>query len=280
MPHSSGGGSHSGGSHSGSGFSGSSSSSGGSSAKHIKHTSFPGARRYVYYENYRPVYVYADYDITEKRSPLRFLMLLFYLPFILFTFSMFAEAYHHPHKLPQNYDYKIVVEDKANVLGNTAELRNSLVAFYNRTGISPAVITVENSDWQGNDTDDVLTESVTNSFNDELQKNLTARTRYTVSSAISTSFDDLTPTVMKSKVNWTMLFTSIAILAFVCLHACLMIGINPKARKYAKAKPCSDAAQEKACEYCGYTYVVDTCTECPHCGAPIPPEDQPGARFT
>lgn len=57
--------------------------------------------------------------------------------------------------------------------------------------------------------------------------------------------DDLTPTVMKSKVNWTMLFTSIAILAFVCLHACLMIGINPKARKYAKAKPCSDAAQEK-----------------------------------
>lgn len=466
MPHSSGGGSHSGGSHSGSGFSSSSSSSGGSSAKHIKHTSFPGARRYVYYENYHPVYVYADYDIrkgtasgkvwsiigsavsllfgimlialcydkpqkmdtspsyhceikdtagviddmdkvqnaivdfydetgipveimtvnnedwqgsyskleefaydmyvtefddeehwlvvySEPTSPdpdfndwywegmqgddtdniitvdvaddFKDLMLLFYLPFILFTFSMFAEAYHHPHKLPQNYDYKIVVEDKANVLGNTAELRNSLVAFYNRTGISPAVITVENSDWQGvysdlenyaydlyvnhfadeshwlivystpdgysssdgfedwywegmqgNDTDDVLTKSVTNSFNDELQKNLTARTRYTVSSAISTSFDDLTPTVMKSKVNWTMLFTSIAILAFVCLHACLMIGINPKARKYAKAKPCSDAAQEKACEYCGYTYVVDTCTECPHCGAPIPPEDQPG----
>lgn len=280
MPHSSGGGSHGGGSHGGSHHSSHSHGGSGRSSRHVRSTYFPDARRYVYYDHHRPVYVYADYDITEKRSPLRFLMLLFYLPFILFTFSMFAEAYHHPHKLPQNYDYKIVVEDKANVLGNTAELRNSLVAFYNRTGISPAVITVENSDWQGNDTDDVLTESVTNSFNDELQKNLTARTRYTVSSAISTSFDDLTPTVMKSKVNWAMLFTSIAILAFVCLHACLMIGINPKARKYAKAKPCSDAAQEKACEYCGYTYVVDTCTECPHCGAPIPPEDQPGARFT
>lgn len=324
MPHSSGGGSHGGGSHGGSHHSSHSHGGSGRSSRHTRSTYFPGARRFVYYNHHRPVYVYADYDITEKRSPLRFLMLLFYLPFILFTFSMFAEAYHHPHKLPQNYDYKIVVEDNANVLGNTAELRNSLVAFYNRTGISPAVITVENSDWQGNysdlenyaydlyvnhfadeshwlivystpdgysssdgfedwywegmqgnDTDDVLTESVTNSFNDELQKNLTARTRYTVSSAISTSFDDLTPTVMKSKVNWTMLFTSIAILAFVCLHACLMIGINPKARKYAKAKPCSDAAQEKACEYCGYTYVVDTCTECPHCGAPIPPEDQP-----
>ena len=220
MPHSSGGGSHSGGSHSGSHHSSHSHGGSGRSSRHVRSTYFPDARRYVYYDHHRPVYVYADYDITEKRSPLRFLMLLFYLPFILFTFSMFAEAYHHPHKLPQNYDYKIVVEDKANVLGNTAELRNSLVAFYNRTGISPAVITVENSDWQGNysdlenyaydlyvnhfadeshwlivystpdgysssdgfedwywegmqgnDTDDVLTKSVTNSFNDELQNN-------------------------------------------------------------------------------------------------------------
>lgn len=72
MPHSSGGGSHSGGSHSGSGFSSSSSSSGGSSAKHIKHTSFPGARRYVYYENYRPVYVYADYDIRKGTASGKF----------------------------------------------------------------------------------------------------------------------------------------------------------------------------------------------------------------
>lgn len=69
MPHSSGGGSHSGGSHSGSGFSSSSSSSGGSSAKHIKHTSFPGARRYVYYENYRPVYVYAYVVDTCTECP-------------------------------------------------------------------------------------------------------------------------------------------------------------------------------------------------------------------
>ena len=131
MPHSSGGGSHSGGSHSGSHHSSHSHGGSGRSSRHVRSTYFPDARRYVYYDHHRPVYVYADYDITEKRSPLRFLMLLFYLPFILFTFSMFAEAYHHPHKLPQNYDYKIVVEDKANVLGNTAELRNSLVAFYN-----------------------------------------------------------------------------------------------------------------------------------------------------
>lgn len=376
MPHSSGGGSHSGGSHSGSGFSGSSSSSGESSAKHIKHTSFPGARRYVYYENYHPVYVYADYDIRKGTASGKFFSILGSAVSLLFGIMLLAMCYDKPQKMDTSPSYHCEIKDTAGVIDDMDKVQNAivdfydetgipveimtvnnedwqgsyskledfaydmyvtefddeehwLVAFYNRTGISPAVITVENSDWQGNysdlenyaydlyvnhfadeshwlivystpdgysssdgfedwywegmqgnDTDDVLTESVTNSFNDELQKNLTARTRYTVSSAISTSFDDLTPTVMKSKVNWTMLFTSIAILAFVCLHACLMIGINPKARKYAKAKPCSDAAQEKACEYCGYTYVVDTCTECPHCGAPIPPEDQPGARFT
>lgn len=376
MPHSSGGGSHSGGSHSGSGFSSSSSSSGGSSAKHIKHTSFPGARRYVYYENYRPVYVYADYDIRKGTASGKFFSILGSAVSLLFGIMLLAMCYDKPQKMDTSPSYSCEIVDCAGVIDDADMVQSAiddfydetgipvevmtvnnedwqgsyskledfaydmyvtefddeehwLVAFYNRTGISPAVITVENSDWQGyysdlenyaydlyvnhfadeshwlivystpdgysssdgfedwywegmqgNDTDDVLTESVTNSFNDELQKNLTARTRYTVSSAISTSFDDLTPTVMKSKVNWAMLFTSIAILAFVCLHACLMIGINPKARKYAKAKPCSDAAQEKACEYCGYTYVVDTCTECPHCGAPIPPEDQPGARFT
>lgn len=285
MPHSSGGGSHSGGSHSGSGFSSSSSSSGGSSAKHIKHTSFPGARRYVYYENYRPVYVYADYDIRKGTASGKFFSILGSAVSLLFGIMLLAMCYDKPQKMDTSPSYSCEIVDCAGVIDDADMVQSAIDDFYDETGIPVEVMTVNNEDWywegmQGNDTDDVLTKSVTNSFNDELQNNLTARTRYTVSSAISTSFDDLTPTVMKSKVNWTILFTSIAILAFVCLHACLMIGINPKARKYAKAKPCSDAAQEKACEYCGYTYVVDTCTECPHCGAPIPPEDQPGARFT
>lgn len=214
MPHSSGGGSHGGGSHGGSHHSSHSHGGSGRSSRHVRSTYFPDARRYVYYDHHRPVYVYADYDITEKRSPLRFLMLLFYLPFILFTFSMFAEAYHHPHKLPQNYDYKIVVEDKANVLGNTAELRNSLVAFYNRTGISPAVITVENSDpdpdfndwyWegmQGDDTDNIITVDVADDFKDLMQKYLTANSRYDVSSAIAAAFDETTPNVMDGHVEW------------------------------------------------------------------------------
>lgn len=322
MPHSSGGGSHGGGSHGGSHHSSHSHGGSGGSSRHTRSTYFPGASRYVYYHHHRPVYVYADYDITAKRSPFRFLILLFYLPFIIAFFPMFSQAYHHPHKLAQDYDYRIIIEDKANVLDNTAELRNSLVSFYNRTGISPAVITVNNSDWQehysslenyaydlyvnhfedeshwlivystpnsfqddgfedwywegmqGDNTDGILTTSVTNKFNDEMQRDLTARTRYTVSSAISTSFDLITPTVMKTTIRWDLMFFAVVIVAFICLHACLMLGINPKARKYAKAQRCPDTAQEVACEYCGYTYVTGTCTQCPHCGAPVPPQEQ------
>ena len=147
-------------------------------------------------------------------------MLLFYLPFILFTFSMFAEAYHHPHKLPQNYDYKIVVEDKANVLGNTAELRNSLVAFYNRTGISPAVITVENSDWQGNysDLENYAYDLYVNHFADESHWLIVYSTpdgysssdgfedwywepRYCAGTHIHISADDYTPQQIRNLVN-------------------------------------------------------------------------------
>lgn len=250
MPHSSGGGSHSGGSHSGSGFSSSSSSSGGSSAKHIKNTSFPGARRYVYYENYRPVYIYADYDIRKGTASGKVWSIIGSAVSLLFGIMLIALCYDKPQKMDTSPSYHCEIKDTAGVIDDMDKVQDAIVDFYDVTGIPVEIMTVNNEDWywegmQGNDTDDVLTESVTNSFNDELQKNLTARTRYTVSSAISTSFDDLTPTVMKSKVNWAMLFTSIAILAFVCLHACLMIGINPKARKYAKAKPCSDAAQEK-----------------------------------
>lgn len=98
MPHSSGGGSHSGGSHSGSGFSGSSSSSGESSAKHIKHTSFPGARRYVYYENYRPVYVYADYDIRKGTASGKFFSILGSAVSLLFGIMLLAMCYDKPQK--------------------------------------------------------------------------------------------------------------------------------------------------------------------------------------
>lgn len=148
MPHSSGGGSHGGGSHGGS-HSSSHGGSGGSSRR-VKNTYFPGASRYVYYKNSKPMYVYANYDITEKRSKLRYLMLIFYIPFIAIIVSMIASSFHHPQKMRMDYDTDIVIEDRIGVIDDEDGLNDSLRAFQDATGITPAVITVYNEDWYSN----------------------------------------------------------------------------------------------------------------------------------
>ena len=65
MPHSSGGGSHGGGSHGGSHHSSHSHGGSGRSSRHVRSTYFADARSYVYYDHLRPVFCYADYDISE-----------------------------------------------------------------------------------------------------------------------------------------------------------------------------------------------------------------------
>ncbi|MBQ2584658.1 MAG: hypothetical protein II568_05725, partial [Erysipelotrichaceae bacterium] len=72
MPHSSGGSSHSGGSHSGSSSSSSSSSrsssggSSGGSASRISSTPFRGSRRFLYYKDSKPNFIYTNYDVRKK----------------------------------------------------------------------------------------------------------------------------------------------------------------------------------------------------------------------
>lgn len=149
MPHSSGGGSHSGGSHSGSGFSSSSSSSGGSSAKHIKHTSFPGARRYVYYENYRPVYVYADYDIRKGTASGKFFSILGSAVSLLFGIMLLAMCYDKPQKMDTSPSYHCEIKDTAGVIDDMDKVQNAIVDFYDETGIPVEIMTVNNEDWQG-----------------------------------------------------------------------------------------------------------------------------------
>ncbi len=149
MPHSSGGGSHRGGSHHSSSHSSHRSHSGSSSShRHINTSYFPGARRYVYMHRGAPQYVYADYDITKRRNPLRLLVLILYIPFIFSFHAIFKNSMLPPKKLSADYNTEIVLRDEINVLGDTQRLKRSLEAFYDKTGISPAVFTVRNEDWQ------------------------------------------------------------------------------------------------------------------------------------
>ena len=165
MPHSSGGGSHGGGSHGGShgGY-------GGGARHRVSHSSFPGATRYVYYKNNQPVIVYADYDVRQQRSPFRFVLLLFYIPFFLvFGIGMGKSMVNIPTKVKVDYDDRIVIEDRIDVIGNEDKLEDTLEEFLDKTGIAPAVITVNNEDWNKNYTslENYAYDLYVNHFDDE-----------------------------------------------------------------------------------------------------------------
>ena len=310
MPHSSGGGSHGGGSHHSSSSHSSShrsSSGGGSSRIRTSHTYFPGARRFVYYRNGVPNYVYSDTDLSKGPSKLRFLMLSL-----------------------------IHIQDDAQVLGDTTKLGDALEDFFNTTGISPAVMTVYNSDWednytdlekyayelyvnrfydekhwlivysqpkdpddefnnwywegmQGDDTDSIITSSVAYDFTNDLHKRLLVEGTK-VNDAITDSFNALTPTVMKFRFEGETFGIGIFMLLFVGFHAFFMVFFRPDANKYKGAKevpldgyyappqqtapqPQSVVMKQASCEYCGGVYTVGSCNACPHCGAPIQPQD-------
>ena len=318
MPHSSGGGSHGGGSHSGSGFSSSSSSSGGSSAKHIKHTSFPGARRYVYYENYRPVYVYADYDIRKETASGKVWSIIGSAINLLFGIMLLAMCDDKPQKMDTSPSYSCEIVDYAGVIDDTDMVQSAIDDFYDETGIPVEVMTVNNEDWQGSysklegfaydmylsefddeehwlivysepilpdedfndwywqgmqgdDTDYILTADKTDDFNDLMQKYLTANSRHTVSTAIAAAFDETTPDIMEGQIEWIFVFWGSLLSGIGVYEIYKTLTTNKKV--FRSAVKCPKNSKEDTCEYCGNVYVIGTCNECPHCGAPLRPHN-------
>jgi len=144
MPHSSGGGSHGGGSHGGH------SRSSGSSRLHRTSTKpFSGSRRYLYYKKKKPVFVYADYDISSKTHfASKILSTLFMISFgLMFVIVALSSLVHDPKKMELDYDTSIHISDQANVIDDEEALGESLNAFLEETGITPSVITLYNEDW-------------------------------------------------------------------------------------------------------------------------------------
>ena len=317
MPHSSGGGSHGGGSHGGS-----HGGHGGGSGRHTSHAQFPGSTRYVYYRDRQPVFVYSNYDITKKRSPARFLLLLFYAPFILvMIFGVGKSAINIPVKLMADYDDEIIIEDRADVFRDEASLEDALEEFLDKTGIAPAVISVNNEDWnknytnlenyaydlyvnrfddekhwlivysqpsepkgefvdwywegmQGDETDNIITVKVANTFNSSLQKNLT-KSKDSPDKAIKDTFEEVTPNIMKASVNWGSVFVMIFVTGFLAVHAFFMVFYTPKEAKYYKdAIKCEEeVVRQEKCDYCGGVYIVGHHLSCPHCQAPVKAHD-------
>ena len=154
MPHSSGGGSHGGGGHSGGSHSSSSSwggsSRGGAPNRRISKTYFPHARTFVCYNHGRTNYIYSNFDAPEKpketKKTIKQISVCLAAGLVLILIWMIVCAVPAA-KITAKYNTNIVIEDTANVLDDDGSLYDTLSAFYEETGITPAVITVHNEDW-------------------------------------------------------------------------------------------------------------------------------------
>lgn len=165
MARSSGGGSRSGGSRGGG--SRSRSRSGGSRSGGTTKSSIcskrprEGCKKYRYFDKQgKEQFIYCNYDPNpdnRKKSNrvgeiiFKVFLSFFYLPFFIATIAMFATCaipYDVPLTKEQNPNSLIYIYDTIDVIENTDELRNSLTAFYQKTGVTPAVLTVSHDEWE------------------------------------------------------------------------------------------------------------------------------------
>lgn len=146
MPHSSGGGSHGGGFHGGSGFRGGR-TGGGVNRSHISTRPFAGAHKYYYYDRNRIKYLYADgaYDNQTLKVSFIIAILAFLSIFAGIMLPFLSEL--NNEKIDSEFDVGIVIEDNANVLGDTDEIYEAFEAFYEETGIVPSLVTLNKSSW-------------------------------------------------------------------------------------------------------------------------------------
>lgn len=337
MPHSSGGGSHSGGSHS-SHSSSHSSSHGGSSSRPrtVRSTYFNGARRFVRYSNHGAQYMYADYDLTGKSlGKVRYFLLIFYIPFIIAIFGMLGNSIHMPKKVvnsPENLHKQVMIWDSIGAIDDDVlpELEQAMQQFEDKTGIEPALVTLDNSKWlpyttlenyayeyylnlfndekhwllvystdteliqsyedwywegmQGDDTDGVLTERITDNFTNKVHADL-LKQNVSVGEAFLDGFNEIEPSLMKMVFEPFNFFMGLFVAGFIGFHMYFMVFFTDKKTKADREKykdyvecPSGPAFKEDNCEYCGGLYVIGTVLSCPHCGAQLPAHNTEGVR--
>ena len=168
MPHSSGGGSHSGGSHH---SSHSGSGSGGHSSHPVYDHYVPGTNRYVYYKNKRPHYYYSDRVYRNTNNANIPFMIFFMVFWATVSIPFYLNIVHIPKKVVTDYNTSIVIEDTIDVLTSAEEddLYRKFTEFQEKSGVTPALVTVSNSEWQGyyNDLERYAYDRYVNLFPDE-----------------------------------------------------------------------------------------------------------------
>jgi hypothetical protein len=196
-------------------------------------------------------------------------VLLFYIPFI---FGGVVMAKNTVPRLGKPDSTEIIIMDEANTMSSNSEseLRSTLNQFYKKSGIVPAVITVEDTKWtgsienyaytrylaeftdemhwlivcsspsgtseamQGNDTDAVLTDYIGDVFKSRLKVDLTEQDMET-GAAINDAFNYIMPQIRKPSLVDKIkgLGPALFLFLFVGVHAFFMAGFYEL--KYRKA---------------------------------------------
>ena len=149
MARSSGGGRSGGGCHSGGGGGGGHSSSSGSSHHHTYSShSFPDSRRYSYTDaKGEKQYIYCSHHPADI-PPLPWLIYLVCLVMMIGTlYTLWKEAEFRPQHLENPFS-EIYIDDRQNVIKDKEVLKQKLTAFYEKTGVTPAVETVNEEQWR------------------------------------------------------------------------------------------------------------------------------------
>ena len=138
----------------------------------------------------------------------------------------------------------------------------------------PAAFEDRFEDWrwegmQGDDTDGIITESVADRFGSTLQKQLTARDRYTPGQAIALAFDSLTPDIMARRTDPEAVGMLAVATVFFIVVLVAMVWYDRTGRKYAGAVKAPENLERVSCAYCGSPYIAGTVANCPNCGAAV-----------
>lgn len=112
----------------------------------VSDTNFYGGFKYVYYRDNKPRYVYSNYSpVVDKPNYGR---LVWFVPLLIMFIVGFYQLMTPPKRIDADYDRRIVVQDNIGVIDDEGELRDALRDFYNETGITGAVVTVYDSEWE------------------------------------------------------------------------------------------------------------------------------------
>ena len=140
-----------------------------------------------------------------------------------------------------------------------------LIVYFSRTGTLKENWGFEGM--QGNDTDSILYEKVTNLFNETLYKSLKDE-ETTVSNAFIKAFDTITPDIMTPTfyMDTSGIIVCSLLGGFIVLFTVVQI-INSNHRKnIAKAVQVDGTLELKTCAHCGNSYYANSVTKCPKCG--------------